>query len=36
MEAYFGLYPWNGFYEKNYLDRLLVSPNKKPNQVLLS
>lgn len=33
MEAYFGLYPWNGFYEPDYLDRLLVSPAKKPKHL---
>ncbi len=34
MEACFGLYPWNGFFEPDYLDQLLLSPDKKPNGVI--
>lgn len=34
MEACLGLYPWNGFYEPDYLDGLLLSPDKKPNNVV--
>ncbi len=29
VEAYFGLYPWNGFHDPNYLDGYLVSPEMK-------
>lgn len=35
MGAFYGLLPWNGFYEPDYLDRLLVSPDKKPLKVVL-
>jgi hypothetical protein len=28
MDACFGLYPWDGFYESDYLDKLLLSPDK--------
>jgi len=35
LNAYHNLYPWNGFYEPDYLDRLLVSADKKPSHVLL-
>ena len=34
MEACFGLYPWDGFYKKNFLDSLLLSPDKKPKGVV--
>lgn len=30
MNAMQGLYPWNAFHEPNYLDKLLISPEKKP------
>jgi hypothetical protein len=30
MNAYYGLREWNSFHNPNYLDTLLVSPNKKP------
>lgn len=29
VEAYFGLYPWSGFHDPNYLDGHLVSPEMK-------
>lgn len=35
MDAYYGLYPWNGFNEPDYLDRLLVSADRKPSHVVL-
>jgi hypothetical protein len=35
MDAYYSLCPWNGFYEPDYLDQLLVSADKKPSSVLL-
>ncbi len=28
IEACFGLYPWDGFFEADYLDKLLLSPEK--------
>ncbi len=34
MDACFGLYPWDGFYEPDYLDKLLLSPSNKPANVL--
>ena len=35
LNAYHNLHPWNGFYEPDYLDRLLISADKKPSHVLL-
>ncbi len=35
MDAYFGLYPWNGFAKPDYLDKLLVSDDRKPKHVRL-
>jgi hypothetical protein len=35
MNAYNGLSPWNDFYDSNYLDKLLVSPDKKPLNVVM-
>jgi hypothetical protein len=35
LDAYFGLYPWDGFFEPDYLDKLLVSPDRKPEKVML-
>jgi hypothetical protein len=35
LDAYFGLYPWDGFYKPDYLDNLLVSPEKKPKNIML-
>ncbi|WP_330986332.1 MULTISPECIES: Imm26 family immunity protein [Enterobacterales] len=35
FNAYYSLAPWNAFYDPNYLDSLLVSPDKKPKNVLL-
>lgn len=35
MDAYFGLFPWDGFFEPDYLDKLLVSPDRKPEKVML-
>jgi len=35
LDAYFGLYPWDGFYKPDYLDNLLISPKKKPKNVML-
>ena len=34
MDACFGLYPWDDFYEPDYLDKLLLSPSKKPAKVI--
>lgn len=34
MDAYYRLYPWNGFAIPNYLDDLLLSPELKPRDVL--
>ena len=35
MDAYFGLYPWNGFAQSDYLDKLLISIDRRPRNVLL-
>ena len=35
MNAFYGLIPWNSFYDPHYLDKLLVSPDRKPRTVLL-
>ncbi|MEI4828792.1 Imm26 family immunity protein [Bacillus sp. FJAT-53711] len=29
--AYYGLFPWNVFYEEDYFDKILLSPFKRPN-----
>lgn len=34
LDAYHGLYPWNGFAIPNYLDGLLLSPGFKPKNIL--
>lgn len=34
LDAYHGLYPWNGFAIPNYLDGLLLSPELKPKDVV--
>ncbi len=36
MNAYYGLHPWNAFYKPDYLDELLVSPDRKPRTVVLN
>jgi len=35
LEAYFGLYPWNGFADPDYFDKLLVSEDRKPSIIKL-
>ncbi|EOF4387085.1 Imm26 family immunity protein [Salmonella enterica subsp. enterica] len=35
MNAYYMLSPWNDFFDPNYLDSLLISPDKKPKNVML-
>jgi hypothetical protein len=35
LNAFHCLFPWNGFYDPNYLDNLLIAPDKKPTNVLL-
>lgn len=32
--AYFGLAPWDGWYDPEYFDTLLVSPDKKPQNLI--
>ena len=34
MDACFGLYPWDGFFEKDFLDKLLLAGVKRPDQVI--
>jgi hypothetical protein len=35
LSAYHRLLPWNAYFDPNYLDELLVSPDRKPADVLL-
>lgn len=35
MDAYFGLRSWDDFHDRNYLDGLLVSQEKRPANVIL-
>jgi hypothetical protein len=35
MNAYHGLYPWNGYHDPKYFDNLLVAPDRKPMNVML-
>lgn len=35
MNAYYKLDIWNKYYDPNYLDSLLISPDKKPKDVIL-
>jgi len=33
IEACFGLYPWDGFHDSTYLDKLLLDSSKKPKNI---
>ncbi|AFI92512.1 hypothetical protein F6Q07_10300 [Pectobacterium parmentieri] len=35
MNAYYKLSPWNDYFNPNYLDSLILSPDKKPKDVIL-
>ena len=35
MNAYFGLSLWDDWHDPTYLDRLLVSPEKRPAKLIL-
>lgn len=35
MNAYYALSPWNAFHDPEYLDKLLISPEKKPKNVVI-
>jgi len=35
LSAYHKLVPWNDFYDPKYLDKLLISPDRKPTDLLL-
>lgn len=35
LNAYFGLAPWDDWSDPNYLDGFLISPDKKPNNLVL-
>jgi hypothetical protein len=35
LDAFYGLYPWNGFHNPDYLDGLLISQEKKPAKIIL-
>jgi hypothetical protein len=35
MNAYYKLLPWNHYFNPNYFDELLISPDKKPKDILL-
>jgi hypothetical protein len=30
VAAYFGQFPWNGYKDPDYFDKLLISPSKRP------
>jgi Immunity protein 26 len=34
LNAYYGLAPWDAWYDPHYLDELLISPDKKPATLL--
>lgn len=34
MNAYYGFYSWDGYYEPDYFDKLLVSLDRKPSKLL--
>lgn len=34
LNAYHNFLPWDGYHDINYLDKLLVSPSKKPNKLI--
>lgn len=34
VEAYFGLGPWDRFHDPAYMDKLLISPAKKPKNIV--
>lgn len=34
LDACFGFYPWDGFFERDFLDKLLLSPSLKPVNVV--
>lgn len=35
MNAYYAPSPWDAFYDPQYLDKLLISPDKKPKNIIL-
>jgi len=35
LDAYYGLTPWDAWKEPDYLDHLLISPDKKPKSLVL-
>ena len=35
LDAFYGIKPWDDWADPNYLDELLISPDKKPKKVLL-
>jgi len=35
LNAFYGLEPWDDYYDPNILDSLLISPDKKPKHVIL-
>ena len=35
LDAFYGLVPWDDYHDPHYLDSLLVSPNKKPSNIVL-
>jgi len=34
LNAYYGLVPWDDWADPNYLDKLLISPDKKPKNII--
>jgi hypothetical protein len=35
LAAYYGLFPWDGYKEPDYFDKMLSSPSKKPSNSIL-
>jgi hypothetical protein len=35
LDAYYGLHPWDAWYEPDYLDKLLIHPDRKPKNLVL-
>jgi hypothetical protein len=34
VNAFYGLAPWNGYFDPNYFDKLLIDPSKRPKNLL--
>jgi len=36
LNAYYGLTPWDDYFDPNYLDKFLLNPNDKPHKLIYS